>query len=136
MSRLKLTFQTQAQAELLEITAQVEEELARTGLAEGLLHLYTPHTTCGLTINENADPDVARDLLTRLEELAPWRHPQDRHREGNSAAHLKSSLLGCQLTLPVQNHRLQLGTWQGVYLCEFDGPRNREVFLTPIPSNP
>jgi len=133
MQRLTLQIQSRSHSDLFEVTAKVQQALPDLGLGNGLVHLYTPHTTCGLTINENADPDVATDLLCRLEQLVPWSSLQDRHGEGNSAAHLKSSLLGCNLTLPVEQGRLKLGTWQGVYLCEFDGPRRRNLILTAMP---
>lgn len=133
MQSLTLQIQSRSHADFFEVTTLVQQALPELGLVNGLLHLYTPHTTCGLTINENADPDVAQDLTRRLEALAPWDDPHDRHSEGNSAAHLKSCLLGCNLTLPVAQGRLKLGTWQGVYLCEFDGPRRRNLTLTAMP---
>lgn len=119
--------QSTAHSQMLNITATLTQHVPE-GFT-GLCHLSCLHTTAGLTINENADPDVVHDLLHELERLVPWRNPAFRHGEGNSAAHLKSSLLGSQLTLSVQNGRLVLGTWQGVYFCEFDGPRSRQVFV-------
>ncbi|KGQ22464.2 secondary thiamine-phosphate synthase enzyme YjbQ [Thermus filiformis] len=98
----------------------------------GLVYLYVPHTTCGLTVQEGADPDVARDLLGRLEALAPRFRPEDRHREGNSHAHLKTLLTGVFLLLPAEGGRLVLGRWQQVFLVEFDGPRTREVWVRPL----
>ncbi|ADW20886.1 MULTISPECIES: secondary thiamine-phosphate synthase enzyme YjbQ [Thermus] len=111
---------------LVNITRQVEEVLAGH---TGLVYLFVPHTTCGLTVQEGADPDVAHDLLARLEELAPRVHPKDRHAEGNSHAHLKSLLTGVHLLLPAEGGRLRLGRWQQVFLAEFDGPRMREVWV-------
>jgi secondary thiamine-phosphate synthase enzyme len=95
----------------------------------GLVYLFVPHTTCGLTVQEGADPDVAHDLLARLSELAPRLHPKDRHREGNSDAHLKTLLTGVHLLLPAEGGRLRLGRWQQVFLAEYDGPREREVWI-------
>ncbi|RTG95910.1 secondary thiamine-phosphate synthase enzyme YjbQ [Thermus scotoductus] len=111
---------------LVNITRLVE------GVLEGhtgLVYLFVPHTTCGLTVQEGADPHVAHDLLARLEELAPKLHPKDRHAEGNSHAHLKTLLTGVHLLLPAERGRLKLGRWQQVFLAEFDGPRTREVWV-------
>jgi secondary thiamine-phosphate synthase enzyme len=88
-----------------------------------------PHTTAGVTINENADPDVVHDMLAQLDAMVPWRQPFHRHSEGNSAAHVKASLLGSSVLVPVENGRLQLGQWQGVWFCEFDGPRHRKMLV-------
>ena len=95
----------------------------------GCALIYCPHTTAGLTINENADPDVVGDLLAQLDRTIPWNAPHYRHSEGNSAAHLKASLVGSSLSVPVIDGRFALGTWQGVYFCEFDGPRQRRVSI-------
>jgi len=92
--------------------------------------VYVPHTTAGVTINENADPDVVHDILASLDKLVPWREDFYRHDEGNSAAHLKSSMMGCQTMIPISGGELTLGTWQGVYFAEFDGPRTRRVVVT------
>ncbi len=111
---------------LVNITRLVE------GVLEGhtgLVYLFVPHTTCGLLVQEGADPDVAHDLLARLDELAPRFHPKDRHAEGNTHAHLKSLLTGVQLLLLAEGGRLRLGRWQQVFLAEFDGPRTREVWV-------
>ena len=99
------------------------------GLCDGVVTVFIPHTTCGVTINENADPDVVIDMLAALERMVPWEAGY-RHGEGNSAAHVKASLMGFSVQVPVADGRLQLGTWQGIYLCEFDGPRVREVRIT------
>ena len=131
-----LSIRTTKHTELISITSDVSRVLKDVGMDDGLLHLFVLHTTCGLTINENADPDVVHDLLHRLDSLAPWQISQDRHMEGNSAAHLKSSLLGSSVTLPVSNGKLVLGTWQGIFFGEFDGPRTRSVFCTFMPSRP
>lgn len=107
------------------ITRQVKEAVAQSGVTDGTCIVYCPHTTAGLTINENADPDVVTDLLFALNRTFPDR-PEFRHMEGNSPAHLKASCMGSSVTIPVEGGRLALGTWQGVYFCEFDGPRRRK----------
>ena len=130
----QFTVATSAHATLVSITRNIQDCVDELRLQNGLVNCFVLHTTCGLTVNENADPNVAHDLLSRLDRLAPWQCHEDRHREGNSAAHMKSSLLGASLTIPVANGQLVLGTWQGVYLGEFDGPRKRKVFVTAIAS--
>jgi secondary thiamine-phosphate synthase enzyme len=114
-------------AELIEITGELARVVERAGLREGVLVVQTLHTTSALTINENADPDVKHDLLAKLERLIPHEEPFYRHAEGNSDSHLKTSFFGPSLTVIVSGGRLVLGTWQGVYFCEFDGPRDRTV---------
>ncbi|MDT8445909.1 MAG: secondary thiamine-phosphate synthase enzyme YjbQ [bacterium] len=126
----KLQVLTREHSGFTEITAEVNRILREKRWTQGLVHLFVMHTTCGLTINENADPDVLKDLNGRLEESFPWSRGADLHGEGNSAAHLKSSLFGPSLSIPVHQNGLVLGRWQGVYLCEFDGPRTRQVYLT------
>ncbi|NLI54173.1 MAG: YjbQ family protein [Clostridiales bacterium] len=111
-----------------DVTERVKETLAESGVTDGLCLVYCPHTTAGITINENADPDVVRDLVFALDRTYPDR-PEFRHMEGNSAAHLKASVIGSSVSIPVRNGRLLLGTWQGVYFCEFDGPRTRRYFV-------
>ncbi len=132
MVRTEIEIRTPAHQALVAITAQVEAACRELGLVDGVLHLFVRHTTCGLLVNENADPDVATDLLRRLEALAPWHDPADRHAEGNTAAHLRSVLVGTDLTLPVSGGRLDLGSWQGVFLSEFDGPRTRQRTVTAM----
>lgn len=126
-----LTIQTHARAEMLDITDLIQGSVEKSSVSEGFCRVFIPHTTCGVTINENADPDVVYDMLKGLEAFVPWRNTY-LHAEGNSAAHIKSSLMGFEVTIPVEEGRLILGTWQGVYLCEFDGPRNRKarVYVT------
>jgi secondary thiamine-phosphate synthase enzyme len=119
---------TGTRTQLVDITGAVAAELARAGVTSGTCHVYMPHTTAGLTINENADPDVARDILAGLARLVPATGDY-RHAEGNSDAHLKASLVGSSVTVPVVDGRLALGTWQAVYFCEFDGPRRRHVLV-------
>lgn len=119
---------------MVEITGEVASVILRLGMQAGVIHVFTRHTTCALFINENADPDVVHDLLRRLDKLVPWHDPSDRHAEGNTAAHLRSILIGSSVTIPVQDGQMQLGTWQGIFLAEFDGPRRRQVMLTPLPA--
>jgi secondary thiamine-phosphate synthase enzyme len=124
----RIEVRTGSRTELIDITNRVSDELAKTGVNNGICQVYMPHTTAGLTINENADPDVVRDILTGLTRLVPVKGDY-RHAEGNSDAHIKASLMGFTLMVPVINGRLALGTWQALYFCEFDGPRNREVLI-------
>ncbi|MHC4236874.1 MAG: secondary thiamine-phosphate synthase enzyme YjbQ [Planctomycetota bacterium] len=124
-----LTVQTHRRNEMIDITAEVGAAVEKTDIDAGMAIVYCPHTTAGITINENADPDVAHDILLTLEELIPHVRTGYRHGEGNSDAHVKSSLVGASQTLLIQNGQLRLGTWQAVYFCEFDGPRNRKIHL-------
>lgn len=128
----QISIKTHNHSCLVSITSEIQNYIRKIDYQNGLINIFILHTTCGLTINENADPDVVYDLLHRLDKLAPWDLSTDRHREGNSAAHLKSSLLGSSLTIPVKEGKLVLGTWQGIFLGEFDGPRTRTVFITSI----
>lgn len=122
--------QTQGKAQLLDITAKVEGLVRSSGIEMGVAVVFIPHTTAGVTIQENADPDVQRDLLTALAHAVPDELPAGwRHTEGNSAAHAKASMMGCSTSILVEGGELVLGTWQGVYLCEFDGPRTRRVLV-------
>lgn len=123
------SIQTHQRNEMIDITEAVNAALAKSGIESGTVTVFCPHTTAGITINENADPDVTHDILLTLEELLPHHRKGYRHNEGNSDAHVKSSLVGASETMIVQNGRLKLGTWQGVYFCEFDGPRNRHIDL-------
>ncbi len=119
---------TSARIQLLDITGVVVSELEKNGVKTGVCHVYVPHTTAGLTINENADPDVARDILTTLHRLVPATGDY-RHTEGNSDAHIKASLMGFSAIVPVIDGQLAFGTWQALYFCEFDGPRHRHVLI-------
>lgn len=119
------TLQTNFHDEMVDITSKIESWITEEGVQDGILVVSSLHTTSGITVNENADPDVKTDFLRRLDEVYPWKHPKDRHGEGNTAAHLKTSTVGHAQTLIITNGRLELGTWQGVYFCEFDGPRSR-----------
>jgi secondary thiamine-phosphate synthase enzyme len=129
---------TSARAQLVEITEQVEHVVRDSGVTDGIAVLQTLHTTAGLTINENADPDVQHDLTAKLERMIPRDEPYYRHAEGNSDSHLKTSMMGPSLTVIVSEGRLVLGRWQGVYLCEWDGPRQRQVAIQFLasPSTP
>jgi secondary thiamine-phosphate synthase enzyme len=113
------------------ITAQVREAVSKSGVTNGIAVVYCPHTTAGITINENADPDVVRDLLFALDKTFPDR-PEFQHSEGNSAAHLKASAIGSSVTVIIDGGKLVLGTWQGIYFCEFDPPRNRKFYVKVI----
>jgi secondary thiamine-phosphate synthase enzyme len=123
--------QTKDRAQLIDVTAKVEALVHASGVSDGACVVFVPHTTAGVTIQENADPDVQRDLLAALAHTAPDVLPSGayRHDEGNSPAHVKSSLVGCSVTVLVDGGELVLGTWQGIYLCEFDGPRTRRVLV-------
>lgn len=114
--------------QMLDITRQVQEALAQSGVESGIVTVYCPHTTAGITINENADPDVTHDLLLALEEICPQR-PGFLHIEQNSPAHLKAMMTGASQTVPVEDGKLVLGHWQGIYFCEFDGPRTRKFHV-------
>ena len=116
----------------IDITGQVRKIVASGNVQNGLCQIFVPHTTAGVTINENADPDVVTDMLAALGKIVPDLHY--RHSEGNSPAHVKSSLVGCSITVPISEGRLCLGTWQGIYFCEFDGPRTRKVWVNLVGS--
>jgi len=127
------TFQvkTSKQTEFIDITHSVQEAVKKTGVAEGICFIFIPHTTAAVTINENADPSVSLDIIMELNKVVPF---QDRyqHLEGNSPAHIKASLIGCSQTVFVESRELALGTWQGIFFCEFDGPRNRKVCVNVL----
>jgi secondary thiamine-phosphate synthase enzyme len=126
-----LEIPTRSRIEFINVDRQIEAVVAESGVAEGLCVLWVPHTTAAVTINENADPDVVRDILMHTNGMIPCR-PEFRHSEGNSDAHIKSSLFGPSLTLIVTEGRLLLGTWQSVYFCEFDGPRRRRLVVKVV----
>ena len=128
----QLSIRTPSHACMVDLTAQVQQVVARSGVKEGICHVFVPHTTAGLTINENADPTVQADILRELDKIVPWRDGYD-HAEGNAAAHIKASMMGAAHALLIVSGRLKLGTWQGIYLTEFDGPRNRQVWVKVIP---
>ncbi len=125
---LTISIKTGFRSEMIDITSQVEDELNKSGLKDGMCFLFVPHTTAGITINESADPSVATDIQAMFNKLIPWEGSY-RHLEGNSAAHIKSSLMGNSLMVFVESGHLKLGTWQGVFFCEFDGPRSRKLHI-------
>ena len=120
---------TRSREQFVNITAQVQQAVQTLGITDGVVTLFVPHTTCGLTINENADPHVVSDMLKQLDVMVPQRQAFYEHSEGNSAAHIKASLMGCSLQVLVTCGHVDLGVWQGIYLCEFDGPRARRVWV-------
>ena len=122
----EINVRSSKRCELIDISSQVEK-LIPPNMTSGVCHLFVTHTTAGLTINENADPDVKYDILAKLERLFPKDEVYFQHCEGNSDAHLKSSFMGSSLTVPIKNGQLDVGIWQGIYFCEFDGPRSRRV---------
>ena len=124
----KITIASNSHSQIIDITNDVNQIIPKN--FSGICHLFVQHTTCAITINENADEDVKHDILKMFDVIAPWNKDFFKHYEGNSAAHVKSSLLGFSQTVPIINGQLALGTWQGIYFCEFDGPRqNRKVLV-------
>lgn len=124
----EITIQTNTQTQILDITAQVQKVVSESGIAEGLCCVFVPHTTAGVTINENADPSVKQDILMELNKIIPFDDNYS-HSEGNSAAHIKASIIGSSVNIPLKNNNLLLGTWQGICFCEFDGPRQRHFYV-------
>lgn len=124
----RFTINTGKSAEMRNITREVQAAVTESGIQSGICTVFAPHTTAGVTINENADPDVVHDILMEISKIVPMKDGY-RHMEGNSAAHLKASLFGFSQQVIVENGRLMLGTWQGIYFCEFDGPRQRQVYV-------
>lgn len=118
----------------IPITHQVEAVIEKEKWKDGVVTIFVPHTTAGVTIQENADPDVVEDLLYLLEKIVPWKDSHYRHVEGNTAAHLKSAMMGSSAQVILRGGHLQLGTWQGIFFCEFDGPRDRKAWITFAPS--
>ncbi len=116
---------------MIDITRQVQEKVTESGLKEGAVVLYVLHTTAAITVNEGADPRVRSDIIETLNEIVPWDRPY-RHAEGNSPAHIKSTMVGPSEMIPFENGRLRLGRWQSIYFCEFDGPRTRSVLVTVL----
>ncbi len=133
MMQKTFSLQTNQHSDMIDITGQLEEWIQELEIIGGIIVVSSMHTTAGITVNENADPDVKTDMLMRLEDVYPWEHQKDRHFEGNTAAHLKTSTIGHAQTLIIQDGKLVLGTWQGVYFCEFDGPRKRKFHAIIIP---
>ena len=123
-----ITVQTKARTEFVDITDAVQNFSQEQNLSDGVITVFVPHTTAGVTINENADPDVTSDMETVLDDLIPWSNGY-RHMEGNTAAHVKASMMGSSAQVIVENGTLCLGTWQSLYFCEFDGPRTRQIWM-------
>ncbi len=125
---LSLSIRTHAHTQFVDITQKVQSAVSELAIEGGVITVFVPHTTAGVTVNENADPDVTADIIAALDRAVPWQ-AEYRHCEGNAAAHVKASLMGSSVQIPVEEGRLQLGTWQAIYFCEFDGPRTRKVML-------
>jgi secondary thiamine-phosphate synthase enzyme len=124
-----LSVRTREHTQLIDITREIQGLLSKSNMTAGILTVFVPHTTAGITINESADPSVARDILAVLDRLVPWRDPTYQHREGNTASHIKASIVGSSVSVIVEGGGMKLGTWQGIFLCEFDGPRTRKVHV-------
>jgi secondary thiamine-phosphate synthase enzyme len=126
----KITLKTTHHDQMIDVTENVQKFITEHGIQDGaVVVVYCPHTTAGITINENADPDVKRDMIRRFNEVYPWNHKLDRHMEGNTAAHMKASTVGPSQHIIINDGQLLLGTWQGIYFCEFDGPRSRTFYI-------
>jgi len=126
-----ISIKTGSQFDMINITAQIQNLVYESGIADGIVHIFIPHTTAAVTINEGADPSVMKDIMKELDKIVPLRDNY-LHMEGNSAAHIKSTLVGASELLMIENGSLVLGTWQAIFFCEFDGPRNRKVFVTVL----
>lgn len=126
--------ETKHRDDMIEITNSIQSYIHSVGIEEGIAVISSLHTTAGITVNENADPDVKQDFLRRLREVYPWKHELDLHAEGNTAAHLKTSTVGHAQTVLISEGKLVLGTWQGIYFCEFDGPRSRKYAVQVLSS--
>ncbi len=128
-----LTISTSQRVDIIDISSHVQNTVQDSGIRDGIITVYVPHTTCGIMINEHADPDVVRDIKMQFEKLVPYQAGY-RHLEGNSDSHIKTAMVGSSETVIIENGRLVLGTWQGVFLCDFDGPRTRKVHLNILSS--
>jgi secondary thiamine-phosphate synthase enzyme len=128
---VKISITTSRRTEWVPVTRAIQRALEGVPAWDGLVHVHSPHTTAGVTVNEQADPDVAADMEQAFAKLIPW-NAGYAHAEGNSAAHIQTALVGTSVLVPVKAGRLAMGTWQGIFLCEFDGPRTRELWLTPV----
>jgi len=131
---IELSLPTNEHTVFIPVTQSLQKTATANGWKDGILTVYIPHTTAAVCIQENADPDVVKDMIYALEKAVPWRDPHYAHSEGNTAAHVKAAMLGSSIQVIVQDGHLQLGTWQGVYFCEFDGPRARTFWVTFNPS--
>jgi secondary thiamine-phosphate synthase enzyme len=130
---MMLTVKSKTRTELIDITSRVQDTVKSAGIGNGLCMLFVPHTTAAVTINESADPSVKADILMILNRVVPW-EAEYRHLEGNSPAHVKATLVGSSELITIENDRLILGTWQGIFFCEFDGPRTRKVNIKLLKS--
>lgn len=128
--KIELAIRSKEHTILIHVTHEVQQVVTKQNWTQGVLTIFVPHTTAGVMIQENADPDVARDMIYALEKAVPWNDPKYQHAEGNTAAHVKAAMLGTSAQCFVENRKLALGTWQGIFFCEFDGPRNRQLWLT------
>lgn len=128
---MEFSVKTSGRNDFVNITEKIQEKVTESGMKDGICTVYVPHTTAAVTINEGADPDVLKDIIMELDRRIPWNDGYN-HLEGNSAAHIKTSLIGPSETLIIENGRIKLGTWQKVFFCEFDGPRSRKVWLKII----
>lgn len=128
MKTIKLNVSTTKHTQMVDITHLIQKAVTESGVADGVCTVFVPHTTAAVTINENADPDVVRDFTMEINKIVPWEDGYY-HMEGNSAAHLKASIIGFSEQVIIESGRLVLGTWQGIYFCEFDGPRSRKVYV-------
>lgn len=133
MKSVELSIDTHAHTQMIDITSKIQQAVTELGVQDGLCVVFVPHTTAAVTINENADPDVVRDFTAEINKIVPWEDGYH-HMEGNSAAHLKSSMIGFSEHVIIENGRLVLGTWQGIYFCEYDGPRRRKIKVKIIES--
>ena len=130
---IELKLSTAKRSEFIDITDEVQAAVSKSGVTSGICQVFVPHPTAAVTINENADPDVVRDIIASLEKIVPWKDGYS-HGEGNSAAHIRSSMLGCSQSVIIKGSALMLGTWQGIYFCEFDGPRQRKAWINIVGS--
>ncbi len=130
---MQISVKTNSRTQMIDITSKVREVIRESGIKNGLVHVFSLHTTAAITINENADPAVELDILKTINKVIPW-DDHFKHMEGNSAAHIKVSLFGPSETIPLENGSMVLGTWQSIFFCEFDGPRNRRVNIQIIPT--
>ena len=130
---MKIDVKTSGRTQMIDITSKIRQVIRESGVKNGLVHIFSLHTTAAVTINENADPAVETDILKTINKVVPW-DDHFEHMEGNSAAHIKVSLFGPSETVPIENGAIVLGTWQSVFFCEFDGPRNRRVNIQIIPT--
>ncbi|OEF98584.1 secondary thiamine-phosphate synthase enzyme YjbQ [Desulfuribacillus alkaliarsenatis] len=127
----EISIKSKYQSDFIDITSRIQKMLADSNVLSGVCVIYVPHTTAGITINENADPDVVSDMVEYFNQNVPWNNNY-KHMEGNSAAHIKASILGSSVTVIIDNGKLKLGTWQGIYFAEFDGPRSRKIFVKVV----